>query len=46
MNGELELDWKLRQEKFEEDGPTVSFRKRHTKIGGLPSVDQSCQGNI
>ena len=32
MDGELEFDWKLRLEKFEEDRRTLNVRKVDTKI--------------
>ena len=46
MNGELELDWKLRLGKLEEDGPTIGVRKLDTKSNGLPSANQPCQGKV
>ena len=46
MNGELELDWKVRSGKFEEDWLVMSVGKLDTKISDLLSDNQSCQGKV
>ena len=46
MDGELELDWKLRWGKFEGDGPTMIVWKRDTKSSGLLSANPPCHGKV